>query len=160
MPSPRRNLPPNPFYGSIRRGGIYPSRRKASLVKGRWTPKAARGILTGLALHAVAPAAGRESLRLAYARHLPLTREASAVTPAAGRESLRLAYARHLPLTREASAVTPAAGQESLRLAYARHLPLTREAFRQSVPTTSERRLPCPRHQSFLHNKRSRLWKK
>ena len=54
----------------------------------------------------------------------------------------------------------PAAGRESLRLAYARHLPLTREAFRQSAPTTSERRLPCPRHQSFLHNKRSRLWKK
>ena len=48
-----------------RRGGIYPSRRKASLVKGRWTPKAAGGILTGLALHAVTPAAGRESLRLA-----------------------------------------------------------------------------------------------
>ena len=58
MPSPRRNLPPNPFYGSIRRGWIYPSRRKASLVKGRWTPKAAGGILTGLALHAVTPQPG------------------------------------------------------------------------------------------------------
>ena len=40
-------------------------RRKASLVKGRWTPKAAGGILTGLALHAVTPAAGQKSLRLA-----------------------------------------------------------------------------------------------
>ena len=44
---------------------MNPSRRKASLVKGRWTPKAAGGILSGLALHAVTPAAGRESLRLA-----------------------------------------------------------------------------------------------
>ena len=34
---------------------MYPSRRNASLVKGRWTPKAAGGILTGLALHAVPP---------------------------------------------------------------------------------------------------------
>ena len=41
------------------RGGIYPSRRKASLVKGRWTPKAAGGILTGLALRAVTPQPAR-----------------------------------------------------------------------------------------------------
>ena len=75
--------------------------KKPPLLKGRWTPKAAGGILTGLALRAV----------------------------------------------------TPAAGQESLRLAYARHLPLTREAFRQSAPTTSERRLPCPKHLNFLHSK-------
>ena len=33
--------------------------KKASLVKGRWTPKAAGGILTGLALHAVPPQPGR-----------------------------------------------------------------------------------------------------
>ena len=37
----------------------------ASLVKGRWTPQAAGGILTGYALHAVTPADGQESLRLA-----------------------------------------------------------------------------------------------
>ena len=31
----------------------------------RWTPKAAGGIPTGVALHALTPAAGQESLRLA-----------------------------------------------------------------------------------------------
>ena len=39
--------------------GFIPPRRKASLVKGRWTPKAAGGILTGLALHAVPPQPGK-----------------------------------------------------------------------------------------------------
>ena len=37
----------------------------ASLVKGRWTPQASGGIPTGYALHAVTPADGQESLRLA-----------------------------------------------------------------------------------------------
>ncbi len=53
----------------------------------------------------------------------------------------------------------PQDGQNPLRLA-GRHLPLTREAFRQSAPTTSKRCSPCPKLQSCLHNKRSRLWKK
>ena len=39
--------------------------RKASLVKGRWTPQADGGIPTGYALCAVTPADGQESLRLA-----------------------------------------------------------------------------------------------
>ena len=33
--------------------------KKATLVKGRWTPQAAGGILTGLALHAVTPQPGK-----------------------------------------------------------------------------------------------------
>ena len=41
------------------------SQRKASLVKGRWTPQADGGIPTGYALCAVTPADGQESLRLA-----------------------------------------------------------------------------------------------
>ena len=64
MPGPQpchSRAPPVQSVGD----GFIPPRRKASLVKGRWTPKAAGGILTGLALHAVTPAAGRESLRLA-----------------------------------------------------------------------------------------------
>lgn len=56
------------FYGRAAycaADGHVGANKKASLVKGRWTPKAAGGILSGLALHAVPPAAGQESLRLA-----------------------------------------------------------------------------------------------
>ena len=44
---------------------LFVTNKKASLVKGRWTPKAAGGIPTGVALHVLTPAAGQESLRLA-----------------------------------------------------------------------------------------------
>ena len=51
------NLPCNP--------PTLTPQRKASLVKGRWTPQADGGIPTGCALCAVTPADGQESLRLA-----------------------------------------------------------------------------------------------
>ena len=60
----RRQAPPNP-----RRGKRPPCQRGLAAL-------AAWGIPTGLAKLPVTPADGRESLRLACARHLPLTREA------------------------------------------------------------------------------------
>jgi len=42
VPSPRRSLPPNPFYGSIRRGGIHPSRALSATVNGQGGQRAGR----------------------------------------------------------------------------------------------------------------------
>ena len=61
----RRQAPPNP-----RRGKRPPCQRGLAALAD-W------GIPTGLAGLPVTPADGQESLRLACARHLPLTREAS-----------------------------------------------------------------------------------
>ena len=60
---PASQARPAPHY--VRRLLAHVRARKASLVKGRWTPKAAGGIPAGVALHAITPAAGQESLRLA-----------------------------------------------------------------------------------------------
>ena len=67
--------PPCPFAPSCTIRAIAPHtpgtprgtapQRKASLVKGRWTPQADGGIPTGYALCAVTPADGQKSLRLA-----------------------------------------------------------------------------------------------
>ena len=39
---PARNLPPNPFYGLIRRGGIYPSRALPAAVNGHGGQRSGR----------------------------------------------------------------------------------------------------------------------
>ena len=61
----RRQAPPNP-----RRGKGRPPCQRGLSPLGDW------GIPTGFAWPPVTPADGQESLRLACARHLPLTREA------------------------------------------------------------------------------------
>ena len=42
MPPTRRSLPPNHFYGSIRRGGIHPSRALSAAVNGHGGQRAGR----------------------------------------------------------------------------------------------------------------------
>ena len=65
----------SPVRGGFSRG-LRPRKKRPPCQRGQAAP-AAWGIPTGLTGLPIIPADGRESLRLACARHLPLTREAS-----------------------------------------------------------------------------------